>query len=845
MLKEKPFLGHLARNPFICDCNLRWLSEYLHRNPIETSGARCEAPKRMQRRRIDAMRDEKFKCKGVAEELRTRLAGDCMVDVPCPNGCTCDGTSIDCSNRGLTEIPKDLPMYTTELLLNDNELGRIRADGLFARLPNLQRLDLSRNRVTGIEQGAFQGANRLTELVLAENKIREIHNKMFLGLTNLKSLSLFDNQITCVMPGSFDPLLNLKSLNLASNPFNCNCHLSWLADWLRKRDLQLYPSAMSSSLAALTPIIPPARCHSPTRVKDVPIHELPSHEFKCSNDNDQGCLGDDYCPPKCTCTGTVVRCSRSRLKEIPKGIPEDTTELYLDVNEIQQIQPERLSHLTSLTRLDLSNNQISMLSNFTFANLTRLSTLIISYNKLQCIQRDALAGLKSLRIISLHGNDISMIPNGTFNDLQSITHLWVKRDYVEPGIARCLEPHSMRDKLLLTTPASAFVCKGKVGIEVLAKCDACFTFPCSNGATCHPLPNRQYECECSPGYHGKHCQHLIDACYGNPCRNSGTCKVLEEGRFSCHCPDGFTGDRCQTNIDDCEGNKCENNATCVDLVQAYQCLCPPGYMGEYCEKKIPFCTKEFDPCKNGAKCVDNTSFYTCECTPGYTGQNCSINVDDCQAHLLSLNGCLRQLWVNHKLVDFQNAARQEKVTPGCSSPSHQHHTSAYSSSSTLHHHQQPHELVIGEDSDPWAEEEEEEVRRKGDDILNGRGMEMEEQRYQGVASPSRGGGGGGLGEMERRGGGLKVREGGISRRTGEARGGRTREDICQTGRHRCQRGICVSHQGTRSGHRDGGGGGRGGNGGYTCKCRNSWSGRYCEKGKAPSFKNNQKEIRER
>lgn len=53
---------HLARNPFICDCNLRWLADYLHKNPIETSGARCDAPKRMHRRRIEALRDEKFKC---------------------------------------------------------------------------------------------------------------------------------------------------------------------------------------------------------------------------------------------------------------------------------------------------------------------------------------------------------------------------------------------------------------------------------------------------------------------------------------------------------------------------------------------------------------------------------------------------------------------------------------------------------------------------------------------------------------------------------------------------------------------------------------------------------------
>lgn len=27
---------------------------------------------------------------------------------------------------------------------------------------------------------------------------------------------------------------------------------------------------------------------------------------------------------------------------------------------------------------------------------------------------------------------------------------------------------------------------------------------------------------------------------------------------------------------------------------------------------------------------------------------------------------MKELWVNHKLVDFMNAARQQKITPGCS-----------------------------------------------------------------------------------------------------------------------------------------------------------------------------------
>lgn len=64
-----------------------------------------------------------------------------------------------------------------------------------------------------------------------------------------------------------------------------------------------------------------------------------------------GCLGDDYCPPRCHCAGSVVSCSRSHLTEIPRGIPPETTELYLDVNDIKTIQPERLSHLRMLTRL--------------------------------------------------------------------------------------------------------------------------------------------------------------------------------------------------------------------------------------------------------------------------------------------------------------------------------------------------------------------------------------------------------------------------------------------------------------------------------------------------------------
>ncbi|KAI8036244.1 hypothetical protein M5D96_010837 [Drosophila gunungcola] len=235
-----------------------------------------------------------------------------------------------------------------------------------------------------------------------------------------------------------------------------------------------------------------------------------------------------------------------------------------------------------------------------------------------------------------------MLPEGSFEDLKSLTHIalgsnplycdcglkwfsdWIKLDYVEPGIARCAEPEQMKDKLILSTPSSNFVCRGRVRNDILAKCNACFEQPCQNQAQCVALPQREYQCLCQPGYHGKHCEFMIDACYGNPCRNNATCTVLEEGRFSCQCAPGYTGARCETNIDDCLGEiKCQNNATCIDGVESYRCECQPGFSGEFCDTKIQFCSPEFNPC---------------DCQAGFHGTNCTDNIDDCQNHMCQNGG---------------------------------------------------------------------------------------------------------------------------------------------------------------------------------------------------------------
>lgn len=649
---------HLAQNPFVCDCHLKWLADYLQDNPIETSGARCSSPRRLANKRISQIKSKKFRCSG-SEDYRNRFSSECFMDLVCPEKCRCEGTIVDCSNQKLARIPSHLPEYTTDLRLNDNDISVLEATGIFKKLPNLRKINLSNNRIKEVREGAFDGAAGVQELMLTGNQLETMHGRMFRGLSSLKTLmlrsnliscvsndtfaglssvrllSLYDNRITTITPGAFTTLVSLSTINLLSNPFNCNCHMAWLGRWLRKRRI------VSGN----------PRCQKPFFLKEIPIQDVAIQDFTCDGNEESSCQLSPRCPEQCTCVETVVRCSNRGLHALPKGMPKDVTELYLEGNHLTAV-PKELSAFRQLTLIDLSNNSISMLTNHTFSNMSHLSTLILSYNRLRCIPVHAFNGLRSLRVLTLHGNDISSVPEGSFNDLTSLSHLalgtnplhcdcslrwlseWVKAGYKEPGIARCSSPESMADRLLLTTPTHRFQCKGPVDINIVAKCNACLSSPCKNNGTCSQDPVEQYRCTCPYSYKGKDCTVPINTCVQNPCEHGGTCHLSENLRdgFSCSCPLGFEGQRCEINPDDCEDNDCENSATCVDGINNYACLCPPNYTGELCDEVIDYCVPEMNLCQHEAKCISLDKGFRCECVPGYSGKLCETNNDDCVAH---------------------------------------------------------------------------------------------------------------------------------------------------------------------------------------------------------------------
>lgn len=58
----------------------------------------------------------------------------------------------------------------------------------FSLLLLLCNRNLSNNKITDIEEGAFDGASGVNELLLTSNRLESVRDKMFKGLESLKTL---------------------------------------------------------------------------------------------------------------------------------------------------------------------------------------------------------------------------------------------------------------------------------------------------------------------------------------------------------------------------------------------------------------------------------------------------------------------------------------------------------------------------------------------------------------------------------------------------------------------------------------------------------------------------------
>nr|ABB21133.1 variable lymphocyte receptor A [Eptatretus stoutii] len=175
--------------------------------------------------------------------------------------CTCNDQTknVDCSSKGLTAIPSNIPTDTdrldlrgnklsslppkafhhlsklTYLSLGENQLQTLPA-GVFDHLVNLDRLQLDYNQLTSLPPGIFDKLTKLTDLQLFQNKLHFLPNGVFDKLTQLGTLYLEGNQLQSVPRGTFDSLSSISSIELLGNPWDCSCRdILYLSNWIREK----------------------------------------------------------------------------------------------------------------------------------------------------------------------------------------------------------------------------------------------------------------------------------------------------------------------------------------------------------------------------------------------------------------------------------------------------------------------------------------------------------------------------------------------------------------------------------------------------------------------------------
>lgn len=97
---------------------------------------------------------------------------------------------------------------------------------------------------------------------------------------------------------------------------------------------------------------------------------------------------------------------------------------------LEQIETVSLD-LSSLTKIDLSNSEISTIQKNIFRNMTELVKINLSNNKLTSVDPELFVGLTKLKEINLSSNFITNIKHSTLHGLNNLRWIWLQNNNIE------------------------------------------------------------------------------------------------------------------------------------------------------------------------------------------------------------------------------------------------------------------------------------------------------------------------------------------------------------------------------------------------------------------------------
>ncbi|XP_066566442.1 extracellular matrix protein 2 [Amia ocellicauda] len=367
-----------------------------------------------------------------------------------PIGCLLSESAIACGNSRMRHVPILTDLGITTLYLAENEIAKI-PPRTFAGLPNLEWLDLSKNRLddSSLYPDIFRNLTKLKRLNLDGNHITKIPPLP----PSLEELKMNDNKISGLTPQSFKGLFKLLTLELEGNGFH-DGNVSPLAFRPLKKLIYLrldenkfraIPSGLPASLQEL-------------HMDENHIEEI--HEGVLNKtvnlkvlDLSNNRIQENRIAPRAWIhlqQLESIDLSYNRLVHVPSFLPMGLRQLILHHNQIERIPGYVFAHLRpGLEFLHLSHNHLrdDGIHGVSFLGLYRsLTELLLDNNHLRAIPR-GLLNLRFLQVLRLNDNHIRYVP------LNSICDTRVMED--SPLISIHLE-NNLIDRRLI--PPTAFSC---------------------------------------------------------------------------------------------------------------------------------------------------------------------------------------------------------------------------------------------------------------------------------------------------------------------------------------------------------------------------------------------------
>jgi len=288
----------------------------------------------------------------------------------CPEGCTCDtgGHYVSCYNTSLTDLPSK-------------------------HFTDVRALEIKYN-ITLLVKDSFVSLNELEILYIRKCELRTIELGAFNGLIKLRYLIMSSNKIGEILPGTFENMSNLEFLDISYNKI---------------KDLN---SAMFSGLGAFNGF---------TKLTHLLIWGNKITEIRSGTFNNMRCL--EY-----------LDLSNNRIEHLDSAVFSGLVNLKyvnLKANKLGYRHPHTFLAILNIIRLCAKKNDIPIIANHrqfintndlsqpdrtscninslsveTFANVSALERLDLSYNNLRTVDINLLRALPKLSTLYLKGNPL-------------------------------------------------------------------------------------------------------------------------------------------------------------------------------------------------------------------------------------------------------------------------------------------------------------------------------------------------------------------------------------------------------------------------------------------------------